>query len=73
MFVRKNSCTNGRILLTFARSYRENGKNKQKHLETIGYLDELEKLYDDPMAHFREIARQRTEEDARESESIRLM
>ena len=72
MFVRKNSCTNGRILLTFARSYRENGKNKQKHLETIGYLDDLEKIYDDPMAHFREIARQRTQVETLAAEPIRL-
>jgi len=72
MFVRKNSCTNGRILLTFARSYRENGKNKQKHLETIGYLDELEKIYDDPIAHFRVIAKQRTQVESVAAEPIRL-
>ena len=73
MFVRKNSCKNGRILLTLARSYRENGKVKQKHVEVLGYLDELEKIYPDPMAHFREIARQRTEEEARSSEPIQFL
>jgi len=72
MFVRKNSCTNGRILLTFARSYRESGKNKQKHLETLGYLDDLEKIYDDPIAHFREIAKQRTQVESVAAEPIRL-
>lgn len=72
MFVKKNSCKNGRILLTFTYGYRENGKIKQKNIETIGYLDELEKIYADPIAHFRKIARQRTKEEALENEPIHL-
>jgi hypothetical protein len=72
MYVKKNSCKNGRILLTFTHGYRENGKLKQKNIETIGYLDELEKIYDDPIAHFREIGKQKTAERALESEPIRL-
>lgn len=71
MFVRRNS-SNGRIFLTLARSYRENGKTKQKHVEALGYLDELEKLYPDPIAHFREVARLRTEEESRNSEPIHI-
>jgi transposase len=72
MYVKKNSCKNGRILLTFTHGYRENGKLKQKNIATIGYLDELEKIYDDPIAHFREIGKQKTAERALESEPIRL-
>lgn len=72
MFVKKNSCKNGRILLTFTRGFRENGKNKQKHVETLGYLDDLEKIYDDPIAHFKVIAKQRTAEEAKETEPIHL-
>lgn len=72
MFVKKNSCKNGRILLTFTRCFRVNGKNKQKHVETLGYLDELEKLYGDPIAHFREIAKQRTQNEALEKEPVQL-
>jgi len=72
MFVKKNSCKNGRILLTFTRGFRENGKNKQKHVETLGYLDDLEKIYDDPIAHFREIAKQRTQVESVAAEPIRL-
>ena len=72
MFVKKNSAKNGRILLTLTRSYRENGKVKQKHVEVLGYLDELEKVYPDPIAHFKEIAKQRTEEEARSSEPIQF-
>jgi transposase len=72
MYVKKNSCKNGRILLTFTHGYRENGKLKQKNIETLGYLDDLEKLYADPIAHFRKMAKQKTAEKALESEPIRL-
>ena len=72
MYVKKNSCKNGRVLLTLTHGYRENGKLKQKNLETLGYLDDLEKLYDDPIAHFRVIAKQKTADMALESEPIRL-
>lgn len=72
MFVKKNSTKNGRILLTFTEAYRENGKNKQRNVETIGYLDELEKQFDDPIAHFRAIARQRTAAIAEAKEPIRI-
>ena len=73
MYVKKNSCKNGRVLLTFTHGFRENGKLKQKNIETLGYLDDLEKRYEDPIAHFREIARQRTAERAREMEPIQLV
>lgn len=73
MYVKKNSCKNGRILLTFTHGYRENGKVKQKNVETLGYLDDLEKIYDDPIAHFREIARQRKAVEALANEPITLV
>jgi len=72
MYVKKNSCKNGRILLTLTHGYRENGKIRQKNVETLGYLDDLEKLYDNPIAHFREIAKQRTQVEAVAAEPIRL-
>jgi transposase len=73
MFVRKNSCKNGRILLTLSRSFRENGKVRQKHVETLGYLDELQKIYPDPITHFRESARLRTQEESHDSEPIHIV
>lgn len=72
MYVKKNSCKNGRILLTLTHGYRENGKIRQKNIETLGYLDDLEKIYDDPIAHFRGIAKQRTQEEALANEPILL-
>lgn len=72
MYVKKNSCKNGRVLLTLTYGFRENGKIRQKNVETLGYLDDLEKQYEDPVAHFREIARQRTQEVASANEPIQL-
>lgn len=72
MYVKKNSCKNGRILLTLTHGYRENGKIRQKNVETLGYLDDLEKICDDPIAYFRKIAKQRTQMEAVAAEPIRL-
>lgn len=65
MFVKKNKSHKG-TLLTFTIGYRENGKVKHKNIETIGYLHDLEKIYQDPIKHFKEIAKQRTNESITE-------
>ena len=55
---------NGRKYLFINKSYRdENGKPKKKYIQSIGYLDELEKEYPDPIAHFRQVVHQMTEEE----------
>lgn len=41
MYLNKRKKPNGRIYLTIAESYRENGKNRTRHVEAIGYVDEL--------------------------------
>lgn len=47
----------GRIYLSIVHGYRDNeGKTKQKTIQKIGYLDELEKDYDDPIQHFKKVA-----------------
>ncbi len=46
--------------LYFYESYYENGKTKQKCVDNIGRLDELQKKYDDPVSHFKKIAGERT-------------
>lgn len=65
MFVKQNKSHKG-ILLTFTVGYRKDGKVKHKNIETIGYLNDLKKQYDDPIAHFKEIARQRSNEEINE-------
>lgn len=64
MFLRK--CTNkktGRTQLTIVQGYRDaSGKSRQKTIMSLGYLDVLQNQYDDPIAHFEELARQMTKE-----------
>lgn len=64
MFLRK--CTNkktGRTQLTIVQGYRDSsGKSRQKTIMSLGYLDVLQKQYQDPIAHFEEVARQMTKE-----------
>ena len=67
MFIRKNSCKNGRIYLTFVQGYRnEFGKVKQKTVENLGYLDDLEKIYDNPIEYFKKIAKEKNNEEIKE-------
>jgi len=58
MFLRKNtSKKTGRTYLSIVQGYRDNdGKNKHKTVQKAGYIDVLEKTYDDPIAHFTAIA-----------------
>lgn len=60
MFLKK-SVSNGRVFLSFVQGYRINGKVKHKTIEKIGYLDELEKVYDDPIAYFKSVAEERNQ------------
>lgn len=56
---------NGRKYLAIMQSYRDpiTKASKTKQVKALGYLDILEKEYDDPIAHFREVARQMTTDD----------
>ncbi len=55
----------GRTYLSIVKNYRdkETGISKTATIKSLGYLDDLEKEYDDPIAHFKEVARQMTEEE----------
>ena len=63
MFLRK-SLSNGKIYLSFVQGYRdENGKVKQKTIQKLGYLDDLKKIYNDPITHFKQIAKDKNNEE----------
>lgn len=63
MFVRK-SLSHGRIYLSFVQGYRdENGKVKQKIIQKLGYLDDLEKTYKNPIEHFKRQVQQKNDEE----------
>lgn len=56
---------NGRVYLSIEKAYRDKttGKSRAKTIKSLGYLDVLEKEYDDPIAYFKEVARRMTEEE----------
>lgn len=60
----KKSMSNGKPYLSFVQGYRQNGKVKQKTIERLGYLEDLEKEYSDPIAHFKQVAKDRTKNEA---------
>ena len=64
MFLRKSfNKTTNRTYLSIVQGYRDkDGKSKSKVVESIGYLDELLKDYEDPITHFTEIAAIRDKE-----------
>mgnify|MGYP001055800288 CR=1 FL=1 len=62
MFLKK-SMSNGKVYLSFVQSYRQGGKVKQKTIEKLGYLEDLEKIYPDPVSHFKQVARERSAQE----------
>ena len=66
MFLKQNLSHN-KIYLSFVQGYRdENGKTHHKTVEKIGYLEDLKKEFEDPIAHFKEIAKQKSNEEIKE-------
>lgn len=57
----------GKIYLSFVQGYRDEfGKVKQKTIQKLGYLDDLKKQFDDPIAHFKEIAKLKSNDEIKE-------
>jgi len=54
MYLKKTPQKNGRIYLSVADGYydKQKGHARTVTIEKLGYLDELEKQYDDPIAFF---------------------
>lgn len=65
MNLKQSPRKNGRIYLSIEKGYRDKdtGQPRAKTIKSLGYLDVLKKEYDDPIAHFKEIARKMTEEE----------
>jgi hypothetical protein len=62
MFLKVTKQRNGRLNLSIVHGYRDPKTKKTKHkvIENLGYADEYDHLYEDPVAHFKEVARLRT-------------
>jgi hypothetical protein len=66
MYLKKSfNKESGRTYLSIAQKYRHPVKkvSTDRNIKSLGYLDELEKKYDDPIAHFGQLAKKMTEED----------
>jgi len=59
MYLRKaNDKRTGRTYLSIVHGYRDlEGKSKSKVIRSLGYLDELQKTYEDPIAYFTAVAK----------------
>ena len=64
MFLRKSfNKKTGRTYLAIVHGYRDSkGVSRSKTVRSLGYLDELEKEYDDPIAHFTKEAKKMDEQ-----------
>lgn len=61
MFLKKAKYKNGRVYLSIVEGYRADGKVKQRTIQKLGFLDELSSQYDDPIAHFTQVAQEMTD------------
>ena len=52
VFLKKAKFKNGRTYLSIVDGFRSGDKIKQKVIKKLGYLDELEKEYKNPIEHF---------------------
>ena len=65
MYLKKSTKKkSGRTHLSIAQNYwdSKNKKSKTKTIQTLGYLDELKKEFEDPIAHFETVIAKMNEE-----------
>ena len=64
MYLKQNK-VNGRVHLLIAHGYKdkETKKTRTKTIKTIGYLDELEKEFNDPISHFKSVVNEMNEKE----------
>lgn len=64
MYLKQSKTKNGRIYLSITDSYYDKATQNAKHItiESLGYLDDLQKQYDDPITHFQKRVDQLKEE-----------
>jgi hypothetical protein len=74
MHLKKTPVRNGRTYLSIVESHRDpkTGKPKKSTIQKIGYLDELEKEYADPINHFGEIVARMNQERANEKAGLTI-
>jgi len=60
-----NNKKTGRTYLSMVQNYydKDKGYSRTKTIESFGYLDELEKQFDDPVAHFKAVVEERNRQE----------
>lgn len=65
MFLKQSfNKSTGKTQLSLVQGYRQDGKVKHKVIENLGFLEDLMLSYPDPVAHFKQVAKQRTLDDS---------
>ena len=68
-----NNKRTGKTRLSIRRGYRDNkGKVKSVTIQNLGDLEELKKIYDDPIAHFKEVVKKMNDEEIQKNIPITL-
>jgi transposase len=64
----------GRTYLSIVQGYRDPATKKVRHktIKSLGYLDDLKKEHEDPVAHFRAVAEEMNRKAALEKEPVKL-
>lgn len=73
MFLKKSyNKSTGKTQIAIVQGYRENGKAKHKVIQSLGYAEDYLDQYDDPIAHFTQVAAEMSEKDTDEKIEILL-
>jgi hypothetical protein len=72
MFLKVTQQKNGRKYLAITKGFRKNGKMVQKSVKGLGFLDELEKQFPDPIAHFKAEALRLTAEEKEHTQARQI-
>ena len=73
MFLKKTyQKSTGKTQLAIVQGYRENGKSKHKVIQSLGYAEDYLDQYEDPIAHFKQVAAEMTQKDQQEKLEILL-
>jgi len=61
MFLKQSyNKSTGKTQLSLVQGYRQGGKVKHKVIENLGFLHDLQKQYADPVAHFKQVAKEKS-------------
>ena len=68
---RMNNKKTGKTRLSIRRGFRDkNGKVKNITIQNLGDLEDLKKIYEDPIAHFKEVVKQMNDEEKNNSKPL---